>query len=233
MMGAALLLLLIQLSVRGKTYGTNRPGDVLPARPNAALVELAERRGWSVSARWTERPGHTQTVLQPRDGSGWSYTLETWIVARGHAVYGDNPRDGEWLDTSARLADGTVVIGPPESPEAVAFITGVLGFFQSDKGRGLANGLHTLPVGMKPLPDPRGFDTCFTLLSDLPAAPDLPFEVIVRHLRGWTARRPDKDEHPVITFQPGGLNVRLIRSTLDPALTEELIDFANALRRDI
>ncbi|MCK9550538.1 hypothetical protein [Aquamicrobium sp.] len=233
LMGAALLLLIIQLSVRGKTYGTNRTGDVLPAQPYQDLVELAIRRGWSASARWTERLGHAQTILEPRDGTHWRYTLERWNSVLGDAVYGHSPRDSEWLDTSLKFPDGTVIIGPRESPEAIAFITGMLGFLQSDKGRGLANGLHKLSAGMKHLPNPAGSDMPFTLLSNLSAAPALPYDIVARNLRMWTARRPDKEEHPVITYQPGGLSVRLIRSTLDPVLTEELIDFANALRRDL
>lgn len=232
MMGAALLLLLIQLSVRGRTYGTSRPGDVLLARPNQDLAQLAERRGWSVEARWTEQLGHRQTILAPRDGISWAYTLESWDAMLQHAIYGHTPRDGEWLDTSVRFAEGTVIIGPAESAEAAAFITGLIGFFQSDKGRDVAKGLHILPNGMKHIDNPRP-DMPITLLSDLPVAPDLPFETIVRHLHDWTARRPNKEDHPVISYQPNGLTVRLVRSTLDPVLTEELIDFATALRRDI
>lgn len=233
MMGAALVLLLIQISVRGKTYGNNLPGDVLPAQPNEGLVKLAARRGWSVSARWTEKRGHKQTILEPVDGSGWSFTLESWNAMLPHAVYGRNPRDNEWLDPSVRLADGTVIIGPPETPEAIAFITGVARFLQSDKGRGLANGLHKLPDGIAHLPNPPGAVLPFTMLSDLSTPPELPLDTIARHLRRWTARRPEKEDHPVITYQPGGLTVRLIRSTLDADLMEELIDFANALRSDL
>lgn len=200
-------------------------------REAEALAALGRRRGWAIRRQMAEGGKGHRIEVTPMDGAAWTCAV-TRYRNTGH---GGTVRTTEFVDPSARLASGTVIVGPGIPAKQAAAAATLLGGFDGMVGRLLSStlvGEHLDDAGkLNVVAVPELAAT--SVLATPDACRDVVVDALAAPLSAWRQRHTEDKRFPILIAGTHSLRIRLRIDACAADLLEAFVDHALAVRAAI
>ncbi|MDP3959276.1 MAG: hypothetical protein Q8Q26_04240 [Pseudorhodobacter sp.] len=198
-------------------------------RRQAALRDMAARRGWRIAITLSQFGAPERTVLRPQ-----AQTQGPWELT-SQRRHNDGAGVSEIAATDysrpePSWPEGLLVIGPPLPPEAAAMAGTMLAMMQGPMGEAVlaklvGPGLALQASHLRLLPEVAGA-TAFA--SHDPANRADPARIAAQ-LATWQNLKPGEIGRPILILGPDGMRLRLRHQLKTPAAIEAFIDLGATL----
>ncbi|MBW6506671.1 MAG: hypothetical protein K0B00_07985 [Rhodobacteraceae bacterium] len=198
-------------------------------RRQAALRDMAARRGWQIAITLSRFGAPERTVLRPEGETQGHWEL---TCRRQHNDGGgvSEVASTEYLRPDPRWREGLLVLGPPLPAETSAMAGPLLAMMQGPMGEALlaklvGPGLAHQASHLRLLPEVAGA-TAFA--SRDPADRADPAQIAAM-LATWQSRKSGEAGRPILILGADGMRLRLRHQLKTPAEIEAFIDLGAAL----